>query len=42
MLERALTLGEQPGLVEELGRLQVGETAMQICLGQIDNGLQQR
>ena len=33
VLEGILVVGKEPGLVEELGRLQVGEAAMQRSLG---------
>jgi hypothetical protein len=39
VLEHKLTLGEQPRLVEELGRLQVGKATLQVLLGQLGNGL---
>ena len=42
VLEGVLALGEEPRLVEELGRLEVRQTAMQVVFGQLGNGLQQR
>ena len=33
MLEGEFALGEQPRLIEELGRLQVGEAAVEVRLG---------
>jgi hypothetical protein len=42
MLEGVFLLGKEPCLVEELGRLEVRETAMQRRLGQLGDGLQQR
>ena len=39
--EGELALGKQAGLIQEFGRLQVGETAVQLGLGQLGNGLQQ-
>ena len=41
VLEGVFELGEQARLVEELGRLQVREAAMERGLGQLGNGLQQ-
>ena len=41
VLEGVVLLGEEPRLVEELGRLQVRQTAVQRRLGQLGNGLQQ-
>ncbi len=42
MLEGILVVGKEPCLVEELGRLEVHETAMERRLGQLGDGLQQR
>ena len=42
MLEQKLTLGEQPGFIEELSGLQVGEATVQGCLRYIGNSMQQR
>ena len=42
VLEGVFVLGEQARLVEELGRLQVRQAAVQRRLGQLGNGLQQR
>ena len=42
MLEGVVRLGEQAGLVEELGGLQVRQAAVQRGLGQLGNGLEQR
>ena len=42
VLEGVLELGEEARLVEELGRLEVREAAVQRRLGQLGNGLQQR
>ena len=39
VLEGEFALGEQPRLVEELGRLQVGQATLQVRLGQLGNGL---
>jgi len=41
VFEGKFALGEQPRFVEELGRLQVCQTAVQGRLGQLGNGLQQ-
>jgi hypothetical protein len=40
MLEGVDPLGKQTGLIEKLRRLQVRETAMQLLLGQLGDGLQ--
>ena len=42
MLEGVFALREEACLVEELGRLQVCQAAMQDVFGQLGNGLQQR
>ena len=42
MLEGVVRLGEQAGLVEELGGLQVRQAAVQGGLGQLGDGLEQR
>src|SRR5262245_24424180 len=42
VLEGILTLGKEPCLVQELGRLEVCQTTMQNVFGQLGNGLQQR
>ena len=39
VLEGEFTFGEQPRLVEELGRLQVCKAAIQVRLGQLGNNL---
>ena len=41
VLEGVLALGEEARLVEELGRLEVRQAAVQRLLGQLGNGLQQ-
>ncbi len=41
MLEGVDQLGKEAGFVEELGGLEVRETAMQYFFGQLGNGLQQ-
>ena len=41
MLEGVVLLGEQAGLIQKLGRLQVRQAAVQRLLGQVGNGLQQ-
>ena len=41
VLEGVLELGEEAGLVEELGGLQVAEAAAQLLLGQLRDGLQE-
>ena len=41
MGERVCQLGKQPGLIQKLGGLQVGETTVQLGLGHLGNGLQQ-
>ena len=41
VLEGVVPLGEEARLVEELGRLQVRQAAMERLLGQLGNGLQQ-
>ena len=41
VLESKVALGEQPGLVEELGGLQVGQPAVQGLFWQLRNGLEQ-
>ena len=41
VFEGEFALGEQPRLIEELGRLQVGQATVQVRLGQLGNGLQQ-
>ena len=41
MLEGVGGLGEQARLVEELGGLEVRQAAVQACLGQLGNGLQE-
>ena len=40
VLEGVFQLGEETGFVEELGGLQVTETAAQLLLGQLPDGLQ--
>src|SRR5262249_51976783 len=40
--EGEVALGEQPRLVQELSRLQMGEAAVERRLGQLGNGLQER
>ena len=42
MLEGVFLLGEQAGLIQELRRLEVRQAAVQRCLGQVRNGLEQR
>src|SRR6266850_7104765 len=42
VLEGVLVVGKEPCFVQEFGRLEVRETTMQRCLGQLGNGLQQR
>ena len=39
VLESVCELGEEMGFVEELSRLQVAETAAQLLLGQLSDGL---
>jgi len=41
VLKGEVALGEEPRLVEELRRLQVGEAAIEVRLGPLGNGLQQ-
>ena len=41
VLEGVLALRKEPCLVQELGGLEVGETALQRRLGQLGDGLQQ-
>ena len=41
MLEGVLALGKEARLVEELGRLEVRQSAMQRVFGQLGNGLEQ-
>jgi len=42
VLEGILAPGEEPCLVQELGRLEVHETTIQGVFWQLNNGLQQR
>ena len=41
VLEGVFVLREEAGLIQELGRLEVGQATVQSLLGQLGNGLQQ-